>query len=241
MEKLNALNYPKKIIIVIALGIASLICLTNVYNIRLPSGVRPYLFIFWDTFLAWVPVIIAVLLDLIYIISYRIVRSIMILLLGAAWFFFFPNSPYLVTDLLHVFVRYSYDPTQRFWTDMEFWKQLFTLSSIAFLGVLLGSYSLYSVQRLVRRSYGMIVSWVFALIVLILSSFGIYIGRFVRWNSWDVLTRPGYILKETYVMLTDSNQLGHIVLFCKFMFIILVISYIPIYLMTRLEGESRDL
>ncbi len=107
----------------------------------------------------------------------------MFIFIGATWFFFFPNAPYLVTDLLHVFVRYSFDPTERFWIDVVFWQHLFTLFTIAILGVLLGSYSLFSVQSLVRISFGVITSWIFVIVVLILSSFGIYIGRFVRWNS----------------------------------------------------------
>ncbi|CAN7520340.1 DUF1361 domain-containing protein [Paenibacillus sp. LjRoot153] len=235
MEKLKTLNYPGKIYLIIVLSVATLISLISVYNIQSPSGNRPYLFIFWDTFLAWVPVGIAVILDLIFSYTRKKMRAVLLILVGASWLFFFPNAPYLVTDLLHVFVRYSFDPTKRFWTDVVFWQHLFTIFTIAMLGLLLGAYSLFSVQNLVRVSFGVMASWTFAIIVLMLSSFGIYIGRFVRWNSWDVIMRPGYILKELVIMLTDKSKLYHIFSFCKFMFMVLIISYVLIYVITRIR------
>ncbi|OBR68974.1 hypothetical protein A7K91_14930 [Paenibacillus oryzae] len=233
LEKLESLYYPKKIYLIIVLFIATLISLISVYSIQYPSGERPYLFIFWNTFLAWVTVGVAVLLDLIFSYSRKLVRAVMLIFIGATWLFFFPNAPYLVTDLLHVFARYSFDPSERFWIDPVFWQHLFTLFTIAILGVLLGSYSLFSVQNLVKKSFGVIASWIFVIIVFILSSFGIYIGRFVRWNSWDVLMRPGYIFEEIVIMLTDASTLYHVFSFCKFMFMILIISYVPIYVITR--------
>ncbi|WP_414813274.1 DUF1361 domain-containing protein [Paenibacillus sp. Soil766] len=205
------------------------------YNIQTPSGNRPYLFIFWDTFLAWVPVGIALILDLLFSYTRKKIRAFLIIFVGASWLFFFPNAPYLVTDLLHVFVRYSFDPTKRFWTDIVFWQHLFTIFTIAMLGLLLGSYSLFSVQNLLRISFGVMVSWIFAILVLLLSSFGIYIGRFIRWNSWDVITRPGYILKELVILLTDTSKLHHIFSFCKFMFMVLIISYVLFYIITKVR------
>ncbi|WP_281886611.1 DUF1361 domain-containing protein [Paenibacillus sp. YYML68] len=234
----NSTPFPQKLAILLALGVLTLICMLNIYGIRQPNGDRTYLFIRWDTFLAWVPVWIALKLDFVYLMKNRTTRFVLLLLLGAIWLFFYPNSSYLVTELLHVFVRYSFDPAQRFWVNMEFWEHLLTLTSIAILGLLLAAYSLYTVQELVRRSYGLLVSWIFALLVLMLSSFGVYIGRFVRWNSWDVMTRPGYIIGQTYEMLTDSSQLGPIMMFCKYFFIVLLLGYIPIYLMTRIRRES---
>lgn len=235
MEKLKSLHYPGKMYLIIVLCVATLITLISVYNIQYPSGGRPYLFIFWDTFLAWVTVGFAVMLDLLFCYSRKKFRVVMLIVMGTMWLFFFPNAPYLVTDLLHVFARYSFDPTKRFWMDMVFWQHLFTLFTIAMLGILLGTYSLFSVQHLVSISFGVITSWIFAIIVLLLSSFGIYIGRFVRWNSWDVLTRPGYILKETCIMLTDATKLHHILTFCKLMFMVLMISYVLIYVLTKIR------
>jgi uncharacterized membrane protein len=235
LEKLKSLNYPGKIYLIIALCVTTLISLMSVYNIQSPSGNRLYLFIFWDTFLAWVPVGFAVILDLLFCYTRKKLRVGLFLFVGASWFFFFPNAPYLVTDLLHVFARYNFDPTKRFWADVVFWQHLFSIFTIAMLGLLLGSLSLFSVQNLVRTSFGVIVSWIFVIFVLLLSSFGIYIGRFVRWNSWDVIMRPGYILNELVIMLTDKSKLIHIFSFCKFMFMVLIISYVLFYVITRVK------
>lgn len=235
MEKLNTLHYPRKIYLIITLCVATLIALVSVYNIQTPAGNRPYLFIFWDTFLAWVPVGLAVILDVLFSYTRKRIRVLLLIIVGAAWLFFYPNSPYLVTDLLHVFARYSFDPTKRFWSDIAFWQHLFTIFTIAMLGLLLGAYSLFSVQHLMRISFGVMASWIFAVLVLVLSSFGIYIGRFIRWNSWDVIMQPGHILQELIVMFTDRSKLYHIVSFCKFMFMVLFISYVLIYVITKVR------
>ncbi|PZD97258.1 DUF1361 domain-containing protein [Paenibacillus sambharensis] len=237
MQKFLKLDYPNKFKGLIFLVIATVICLMNVHGIQ-QSGERPYLFLYWDIFLGWVPVLLAIVLDAVYLVSIKLVRIILVCIVSIIWLLFFPNSPYLVTELLHIFIHYSYDPTQRFWVDMEFWQHLFTLFLVALVGLLLTWYSLNSIQMLIRKSYGIIVGWFAAMAILVLSSFGVYIGRFVRWNSWDVLTRPGQILQETYMMLTDSTQFNHIFVFCKFMFMIMVISYLPMYWIAN-KGQSK--
>jgi uncharacterized membrane protein len=74
LEKLKSLNYPGKIYLIIVLCVATLISLISVYNIQSPSGNRLYLFIFWDTFLAWVPVGLAVILDLLFCYTRKKIR-----------------------------------------------------------------------------------------------------------------------------------------------------------------------
>lgn len=54
-------------------------------------------------------------------------------------------------------------------------------------GLFLGFSSLYTMQRLVTARLGRIVGWLFTLATLALSSLGIYLGRFLRWNSWDIV------------------------------------------------------
>ena len=45
------------------------------------------------------------------------------------------------------------------------------------------------------------------LVVLGLSSFGVYIGRFLRWNSWDLLLNPTILLRDLADHLLVRNQL----------------------------------
>ncbi len=62
----------------------------------------------------------------------------------------------------------------------------------------LGMISLILMQSLVRRALGWILSWIFAFAALVLSGFGIYLGRFLRFNSWDLLLNPKPLLKEIF-------------------------------------------
>ncbi|GJM76183.1 hypothetical protein HMSSN036_83990 [Paenibacillus macerans] len=140
--------------------------------------------------MAWIPLALAIALDLISLIPSRPARWGLMLPAGLIWLFFYPNAAYLITDMLHPFNRYPIPETGKFWLDMSFWDHLFTLFFVALLGLALASVSLASVHQLVRKAWGAAAGWMFAIAVLLLSSFGIYLGRFIRWNSWDLLRTP---------------------------------------------------
>jgi uncharacterized membrane protein len=75
----------------------------------------------------------------------------------------------------------------------------------AFTGLMLGAVSLHFMQEVVRREFGRGVSWVFALAVIGLSAVGVYMGRFLRWNSWDVLRNPTEIASQTVGGILDPS------------------------------------
>jgi uncharacterized membrane protein len=131
----------------------------------------------WNLFLAVLPVIAAVLFA-------RAAAKRSSLLVQAAWFglwlVFLPNAPYLVTDFIHLSSR----PPVPLWYDVAL------LASCAGTGLLLGYSSLSDVQRVITQKYSVLVGWLLALVTLFLSAFGIYLGRFLRWNSWDAVTNP---------------------------------------------------
>ena len=96
------------------------------------------------------------------------------------WLLFLPNAPYILTDILHL-TRAS---------DAPAWYDLALLLSCSGTGLLVGYLSLTDVQTIVARRLGPVWSWIFAMVSLVLSGFAIYLGRFLRWNSWDVLIDP---------------------------------------------------
>lgn len=135
----------------------------------------------WNLFLAWVPLVCA-------LVAERVRGRMALLACGAAWLVFLPNAPYLLTDLVHLPDHGSN------W----FWYDLIMLLAFGLTGLLLGYVSLYVMQKLVARRFGAAVGWVFAIAILGLSSFGVYLGRFERFNSWDVVFNPFDLLLTIY-------------------------------------------
>src|SRR5688572_1063136 len=140
-----------------------------VFRVIFTGNIR-YSFLIWNLFLAWLPLVLAVLARE----KYRTLRDgeklgWHFLGLSAVWLLFFPNAPYICTDLVHLTNRYF----------GHFWVDLAIILSCAFTGLILGFLSLYLMQSLVARRYGRAAGWVFVAGVAGLSSFGIYLGRFL--------------------------------------------------------------
>lgn len=104
----------------------------------------------------------------------------------AAWLAFLPNAPYLLTDFVHLAPR----------GGAPLWYDIALLMSFSFTGLLLGYASIADVQAVVTRRRGARAGWAVALVALALCGFGIYLGRFERWNSWDVVANPVALLSD---------------------------------------------
>ena len=157
-------------------------CLIVVRIDRTGSGY--YRFLITNLFLACMPLFLSTAL--------RIARHLELpwpiqLAVLSLWLLFLPNAPYILTDILHL-TRASHAPA---------WYDLALLLSCAGTGLLVGYLSLIDVQTIVARKLGQTWSWIFALMSLVLSGFAIYLGRFLRWNSWDVLIDPARLFGIT--------------------------------------------
>ena len=151
------------------------VCMIAVRTDRTGSGY--YRFLLGNLFLACVPLFLSTVLRIAN--HWRFPRTIQLAVFGL-WLLFLPNAPYILTDILHL-TRVSHAPA---------WYDLALLLSCAGTGLLLGYLSLIDVQGIVARNFGAACGWTFALVSLVLSGFAIYLGRFLRWNSWDVLVAP---------------------------------------------------
>jgi uncharacterized membrane protein len=165
----------------------------------------------WNLILAWIPYLASILADGIH--RRRPRQWGWLVLPGVLWLLFFPNAPYLLTDFFHLEPRYG----------SPYWYDMLLLITFSFTGIYLAVASLRTMQRLVGYYAGNIVGWVFAIFALILGGVGIYLGRFGRWNSWDILTKPELILADLLAPMTDPlNSLrffGFIGLFAGFLLI----------------------
>ena len=180
----------RRIAVVASLALASLGCCALVGVRIIHTHVPNFTYLIWNLFLAWVPFVLAILL---YDGQRRGARKATLVVLGALWLAFFPNAPYIVTDFVHL----DHDPLSPFWFDG------LIIGAFAATGMLLGLGSLYLVQSVVRKEAGTIVGWVAAATALVLGSVGIYVGRFVRLNSWDIWTSPRSFLELAGARLSD--------------------------------------
>jgi uncharacterized membrane protein len=106
----------------------------------------------------------------------------------AAWLLFFPNAPYIFTDLTHL----------KLVARAGWWTDLIVILFFAVIGLVLAFVSLHQMQNVVAQRHGRLAGWAFVLAVALLSGFGVYLGRFERWNSWDVVTNPVGLLADSF-------------------------------------------
>ena len=154
-------------------------CMIAVRVDRTGSGY--YVFLLGNLFLACVPLFFSTALRVTN--RLRLHWTVMVGLAGL-WLLFLPNAPYILTDILHL----SHTSNAPAWYDLAL------LLSCAGTGLLIGYLSLIDVQEIVARKFTPVIGWIFALVSLVLSGFAIYLGRFLRWNSWDVLFTPTLVL-----------------------------------------------
>ena len=136
-----------------------------------------YLYFIWNLFLAWVPYAISIYLPVSYV---QIKRKWIVYLFLIIWLSFWPNSPYMLTDLLHLREK----------QNIPLWFDLALILSFAWAGLMIGFISLIEIQNFIRWRTNRRIAWIFALLVILSGGLGIYIGRYVRHNTWDVIADP---------------------------------------------------
>lgn len=142
------------------------------------SDTKVFLFLNWNLFLAFIPWGLTTLT----VIKPKIRQSkITIYILLFTWLLFFPNAPYILTDLFHLRLQIS---------SMPIWFDLVLILSFAWTGLLFGLLSLWDIEEILQQSMKKTYVTILSAGLLFLGSFGIYIGRYLRWNSWDIIAEP---------------------------------------------------
>ena len=138
-----------------------------------------YAFLAWNLFLAVIPAVAGA-----FVLTTRATAAR--LMWAVVWLLFLPNAPYIVTDFVHLVPR----------PPIPLWYDVALLLSCAGTGLLLGYSSVADVQDAVTRRFGAAAGWLTAIAALLLSGFGVYLGRFLRWNSWDPIANPAELLNR---------------------------------------------
>lgn len=150
----------------------------------LATGQPSYAFLVWNMVLAVVPFLLSMPL------SAALVRRRFGLAasLGVPWLLFLPNAPYLVTDLVHLRER----------AGVPYWFDIALFGATALAGLSLGVGALSRVERAARTTFGRNAALGLVLAASLASGFGIWLGRFGRFNSWDLFASPRTLLAHAF-------------------------------------------
>jgi uncharacterized membrane protein len=187
-----------------------------------------FAYMIWNLMLAWLALATTLLLE-------RTVRrtswsSWYALLITLAWVLFLPNTFYMITDFIHV----------QELAKTELLGGIFMFTSFIFNGVVLGLISVYIVHRqLVKRlsSWG---AWSIIGIILFLCSFAMYIGRELRWNSWDIVANPASLLFDVTDRLINAKDHPHMLSIMLSFFVLITSLYVTVWQMARVARAHHE-
>jgi uncharacterized membrane protein len=162
---------------------ASFLCFSLSIFRYIVTDTKVFFFLNWNLFLAFIPW----LLSSIIIIRPKLKRiKIAVAFLLFFWLLFFPNAPYILTDLFHL------DDN----STMPHWFDLLLILSFAWTGLLFGFLSLWDIEQVMAMRLPSRIIPIVSGGLLFLGSFGIYIGRYLHWNSWDIINKPFGLLYD---------------------------------------------
>jgi uncharacterized membrane protein len=149
-------------------------------------------FLIWNLFLAFIPYGISTKLKTINIDNISKIKLVFLLFI---WLLFLPNAPYIITDFIHL----HHSKSTLVWLD------IFLIFTYASTGLLIAIISLNDIYRIIKIKWNLKYANYFSFVVTFLCGFGIYLGRFLRLNSWDVFTAPITVLKKSFFSFYDSK------------------------------------
>ncbi|WP_055435219.1 DUF1361 domain-containing protein [Lacinutrix algicola] len=145
-----------------------------------------YIFLVWNLFLAIIPYGITLLLS-----DRKRLNKISFVLIFFTWLAFLPNAPYIITDLFHLNIS----------TFNNIWIDTLVISAFAITGMFLFYFSLFQMKNLLLAFFSKSISNVLITSTIFLSAFGVYIGRFLRYNSWQILSHPQQLFSDIINMI----------------------------------------
>lgn len=154
-----------------------------------------YMFLIWNLFLAGIPYAMSQLIKSNNWIKNTTIPLIMAL---SIWLLFLPNAPYIITDLIHL----NHINSNLIWFDA------LLLFLFAANGLLLAILSMVDVYTILKEKWSIIIASLSIVLISLLSGFGIYLGRYLRWNSWELFTKPNHLLQDILLSLQNTKAIG---------------------------------
>lgn len=192
--------------------LATLGCISLVLFRILLSGRSTYNFMILNLALAWIPFIFSTTLVHVKHKKRQSHVRIKLLILGILWILFIPNAPYLLTDFIHLKLR----------DNIPLWYDVLLLESFTLLGLLLGTISSMQIEHILKDRVGKTTSTYISIGIFFLISCGVALGRFFRFNSWDVFISPIMFLKELHLYFFSPSIWIESMAFSIFFFFFLI-------------------
>jgi uncharacterized membrane protein len=216
--------------VLLSLTVLSSCCIALVFLRVLSTRDPDYAFLVWNLALAWVPFLIALGMYRGYL---NRAPSVVVAVLGVLWLLFLPNAPYITTDFVHLQ-----------WSEgAPLWFDILAVTAYAATGLLLRFASLYLVQVVASQVLGARALWAMVVVVLWLSSIGIYLGRYQRLNSWDAVRHPHMLASMIRSRLGDPLANPTLLMVMVAFTAALTALYLVLYLMVTLvfprDGADR--
>ncbi|WP_205509409.1 DUF1361 domain-containing protein [Longitalea arenae] len=167
-----------------------------------------FIFMNWNLFLAWLPYMISSWLQKRPALQAQPGKFAMI---SFVWLLFVPNSFYILTDLFHL-GKYHNVPN---------WFDLALIISFAWNGLLLGVLSVRQMEKMIQPYLRGKHELLFIYPIMFLNALGVYMGRYPRFNSWNIITNPlgvvAYLVKMFLHPVQHVYAWGMVACFSVFM------------------------
>ncbi len=167
-----------------------------------------YIFLAWNLFLAFIPWWISNGLKKKESLNFKHFPLFIL------WLLFLPNSPYILTDLFHLKLR---DP-------FPLWFDLVLLLSFALIGMIVFLKSVKDMFKILKQYISPFYMAIITPFVFWLISFGLYLGRYLRFNSWNVVNHPFQLIRQSFDVLLEKDTIGFTCLFSVFMWFLYYIT-----------------
>lgn len=213
----------------LTLGLSSAISLVLFIGRVVATNQPTYWFLVWNLFLAWVP------LGFAWWLIARLNRtpwlSLANILLSLLWLGFLPNAFYISSDLIHL---------ARHTGSVSLLYDVVMFLSFTFNGFLLGFLSLFGIQAQLKKRVSGHTAGSLVAVVLVLCSFAIYLGRYLRWNSWDIVVSPAGLIFDVSDPFINPGNHPQVFTTTLMFFVLLGSIYLICYQLVAIAKQNRD-
>lgn len=211
----------RNLLLLITTGMCILLLLLRIYI----SESISYSFLVWNLILAWIPLYFSQKLHR----QVQITKNWKTYFIFFSWLVFFPNAPYIVTDLIHLRQKHG----------IPLWFDLILIVSFVWNGLLLAFISLLEVHQSLLKLFAEKICWIIVTSILFLSGYGIYLGRFERLNSWDIVMHPFRLIHKLFENFQNPEMFPRIIGVTLGFGLFLMISYLPIYFLSKKNETTK--